>query len=233
MEDDSVLYINPPYDRRAQCFVYTKSDIYLYADSNWKVINLKPTRDFAFPQGADCGCFPYGINDRSYIIYAELYNYNSKDSAILTVGKNRYKVDYYFVKGLFGTINFDVLKEQKDNSHWFKISQFFGSKTNTTLYYPPGDKYFTNLIAYDSNGTNINEIFNWPGFEDYINKNGLSYYILNGQYNKDRDILFGFGNLKYGKLRYDPFTFGVTSIRTTMYDNSGGYASISLLLFLN
>lgn len=229
MEDDSVGYITPPYNRRAQCSVYNKSDIFLYADSCWKIINLKPTRDFVIRQG-ECGCFPNGINDRSYVVFADL-TYNLKDSTVLTVGRNRYKVDYYFVKGGYGTINYDVLKEQQNNSNWFKVSDFFNSKVSTTLDYPSGAKYFTNLIAYDSNGTNLNEIYGWSEFEYYINKNGLSYSILNGEFNKDRDILFGFGNPKFGKLYLEPFTFGVTKGRTTTYNNTGGYASISVIAF--
>ena len=60
---------------------------------------------------------------------------------------------------------------------------------------------------YDSNGTDINNLYSCGDFEFYINMNGLSYYILNGQYNKDRDILFGFGNLKYKKLHYEHLLF--------------------------
>jgi hypothetical protein len=231
MEDTVYNYSVPHIFRLARCSVYYKPDIPLIGGNNVKIITLSPDRDFILRQG-DCNCFPGGINNRTFKIFAEIpYYYGLKDSLMLTIGQNRYKVDYYYINN--SGRNYDLLQGTLNNSHWFKIDSLFSSKLNISLKYPSstsGTNYYTGTLTYDT-GTygNIGYITSIDLLIDYLSNNGIPSNLQGGQYEKDKDILIGFDTIQFGDIFNDPTVFGATWPREESEDNTGGNCAFSLI----
>lgn len=229
MEDSIYNYtVNSRFTSR--CFVYTDANINLNHLNTCTTKTLQASVNFTGRVGENyCDCFPTGTDNRTYKIYTEVLNTNLIDSAIIAVGQNKYKVDYYYVYSGYPSINYDLLTKSDQNyNHWFKINDLFSTKLITQLKYP---NYYTGQIVYSTQNPNINAITNMETLYSYLNLRGVSMTNLIGNYVKDKDVLLGFETILFGAIDTDPDTYGVTWQRIQRNDNLDGYAAISLIAF--
>lgn len=228
MEDTVYNYSIPHIFRLARCSVYYKPDIPLVGGNNVKIFTLSPNRDFILHQG-DCNCFPGGINNRTFKIFAEIpYYYDLKDSLMLTIGQNRYKVDYYYINDNVNYItrNYDIIR---NSSSWLKLDSLFKFKLNTLLKYP-STNYYTGILTYEAGNNNgmLGHIINNYYLAYYLNGHGIPFDLQEGQYNKDKNILLGFDTIQTVEQQ-DSTVFGSTWMRQEGEDNSYGYCAFSLI----
>ena len=222
MEDSfSVIGYNSP-GRIAKCPVYENTSVELSNQFITKKITLTPSSNF-LNQGVDCQRFPSGYDNRTYKIVVSAQSNYYKDSSVLTVGKNRYKVVYYYVSSYNPPKDYNVFRNS--TSRWGKIYNSYNNYNIELIY--PTTNFYTGQITYDNTITSIDEKVK---LYQYLTSHGIPGNLQGGSYEKDKTILLGFENLLFGKVYTDSFTFGVTWQRYR--DEYGdGMAAISLIVF--